>query len=31
MYYGPEFVAKKVQEWIENRHINARFIDPGSP
>jgi len=28
---GPEFVAKKVQEWIENRHINARFIDPGSP
>jgi hypothetical protein len=31
MYYGPEFVAKKVQEWIEARHINARFIDPGSP
>ena len=28
---GPEFVAKKVQEWIENRDINARFIDPGSP
>jgi len=28
---GPEFVAKKVQEWIENRRINARFIDPGSP
>ncbi|MEO1935950.1 MAG: integrase core domain-containing protein [Myxococcales bacterium] len=28
---GPEFVAKKVQEWIEDRHINARFIDPGSP
>ncbi len=19
---GPEFVAKKVQEWNENRHIN---------
>jgi transposase InsO family protein len=31
MYYGPECVAKKVQEWIEDRHINARFIDPGSP
>jgi putative transposase len=28
---GPEFVAKKVQEWIEDRDINARFIDPGSP
>jgi putative transposase len=28
---GPEFVAKKVQEWIEDRQINARFIDPGSP
>ncbi|MCP4906565.1 MAG: transposase, partial [bacterium] len=28
---GPEFVAKKVQEWVEYRHINARFIDPGSP
>jgi len=28
---GPEFVAKKVQEWIEDRRINARFIDPGSP
>ncbi|MBJ20211.1 MAG: IS3 family transposase, partial [Deltaproteobacteria bacterium] len=28
---GPEFVAKKFQEWIEDRRINARFIDPGSP
>ncbi len=28
---GPEFVAKKVQEWIKDRRINARFIDPGSP
>jgi transposase InsO family protein len=28
---GPEFVAKKVQEWIEERGIGARFIDPGSP
>ena len=28
---GSEFVAKKVQEWIESRRINARFIDLGSP
>ena len=28
---GPEFVAQKVQEWIEARGIGARFIDPGSP
>ncbi len=28
---GPEFVAKKVQQWIEGREIGARFIEPGSP
>ncbi len=28
---GSEFVAKAVQEWIQNRGIDARFIDPGSP
>ncbi len=28
---GPEFVAKKVQKWIQNRKIGIRFIDPGSP
>ena len=28
---GPEFVAKKVQEWIEERSIAVRFIEPGSP
>ncbi len=28
---GPEFVAKKVQDWIEVRRIGARFIEPGSP
>ena len=28
---GPEFVAKKVQEWIDERNIGARFIEPGSP
>ena len=31
MYYGPEFVAKKVQDWIEERDIGAVFIEPGSP
>jgi transposase InsO family protein len=28
---GSEFVAKKVQDWIEDRQIGIRFIDPGSP
>jgi putative transposase len=28
---GPEFVAKKVQGWIEDQGIGDRFIDPGSP
>lgn len=28
---GPEFVAKHVQDWIEDRGIGARFIEPGSP
>jgi transposase InsO family protein len=28
---GPEFVARRVQEWIEKRGIGARFIEPGSP
>ena len=28
---GPEFVAKKVQEWLEEKQIGARYIDPGSP
>ena len=28
---GPEFVAKSVQQWIEERSIKARFIEPGSP
>ena len=28
---GPEFVAKKVQDWIKDRDIDVRFIEPGSP
>ena len=28
---GPEFVAKKVQAWLEENQIGVRYIDPGSP
>ncbi len=28
---GSEFVAKKVQDWIQDRHIGVRFIEPGRP
>jgi transposase InsO family protein len=28
---GPEFVAQKVQDWIEARLMDVHFIDPGSP
>ena len=28
---GSEFVAKKVQDWIKDRGIGARYIAPGSP
>lgn len=28
---GPEFVAERIQEWIEERPVDTRFIEPGSP
>ena len=28
---GPEFVAKKVQDWIEGQNMDVHFIEPGSP
>ena len=28
---GPELVADRVQEWIEERGIATKFIEPGSP
>lgn len=28
---GPEFVAKQVQDWMKERSIGARYIEPGSP
>lgn len=28
---GPEFVAKRVQTWLKDQHVNVHYIDPGSP
>jgi transposase InsO family protein len=28
---GPELVAKHLQEWIERRGIDTKYIEPGSP
>lgn len=28
---GPEFVADRIQEWIEDRPTDTYFIEPGSP
>jgi putative transposase len=28
---GPEFVANRIQEWIEKRPVDTYFIEPGSP
>jgi putative transposase len=28
---GPEFVAARIQGWIEDRPTDAYFIEPGSP
>jgi len=31
MCYGPEFVAKAVQEWIASVGAKTAYITPGSP
>jgi putative transposase len=31
MYYGPEFLAKAVQEWITAVGARTAYIAPGSP
>ena len=31
MYYGPEFVAERIQDWIKTRPTDTYFIEPGSP
>jgi transposase InsO family protein len=28
---GPEFIAKKLQEWLRERGIQTHYIDPGAP
>ena len=28
---GPEFVAGRVQDWLSDREIDTRYIEPGSP
>lgn len=28
---GPEFVAKEVRQWVEERKIGTIYIEPGSP
>ncbi len=28
---GPEFIARKVREWLEARGVKAHYFDPGSP
>jgi len=31
MYYGPEFCAKAVREWLDRFDVGPLFIEPGSP
>ena len=31
MYYGPEFTATAVREWLERLGVGTLFIEPGSP
>jgi transposase InsO family protein len=28
---GPELVAQRLQDWLSDRGIDTRYIDPGSP
>jgi transposase InsO family protein len=28
---GPELVARHVQNWLKDKHVDAHYIDPGSP
>jgi len=30
-YYGPEFTAKAVREWLSRVNVRTLFIEPGSP
>ncbi len=31
MYYGPEFTAQAVREWLDGVDVETLFIEPGSP
>ncbi len=31
IYYGPEFAAKAVREWLHRLGVQTLFITPGSP
>jgi putative transposase len=31
MYYGPEFTAKVVRDWLKRVGVQTLFIEPGSP
>ena len=30
-YYGPEFVALALKEWLANLSVQTQYIEPGSP
>jgi transposase InsO family protein len=30
-YYGPEFAAKAVRNWLSRLDVTTLFIEPGSP
>jgi len=31
MYYGPEFTAELIRNWLTRVDVNTLFIEPGSP
>ncbi len=31
MYYGSEFVAKAIREWLDRLEVGPLYIEPGSP
>jgi transposase InsO family protein len=31
MYYGPEFTAASVRQWLARIGVKTLFIEPGSP
>src|SRR4051794_18664887 len=31
MYYGPEFVARELRQWLSRLGVQTAYIEPGSP